>query len=40
MGRVRYEEIQCKSVLNRVRNMGFGWSINPCRGCVHSCHYC
>ena len=40
MARAHYEEIQCKSVLNRVRNMGFGWSINPYRGCVHSCHYC
>lgn len=40
MARAHYEEIQCKSVLNRVHNMGFGWSINPYRGCVHSCHYC
>ena len=40
MGTERYEEIQCKSVLNRVHTMAFGWSINPYRGCVHSCHYC
>jgi DNA repair photolyase len=32
--------MQCKSVLNRVRGMPFPWSINPYRGCVHSCHYC
>lgn len=40
MGRVEYREMQCKSVLNRVRGMPFAWSINPYRGCVHSCHYC
>lgn len=37
---VHYEEVQCKSVLNPVRGMAFSWSINPYRGCVHSCHYC
>jgi DNA repair photolyase len=37
---VRYEETEAKSVLNRVRGMGFAWSVNPCRGCVHGCHYC
>ena len=20
--------------------MGFSWSLNPYRGCVHGCHYC
>jgi DNA repair photolyase len=40
MGRVEYREVQCKSVLNRVHGMPFKWSINPYRGCVHSCHYC
>jgi DNA repair photolyase len=40
MGRVEYRELQCKSVLNRVRGMRFRWSINPYRGCAHSCHYC
>jgi len=40
MARVEYREMQCKSVLNRVRGMPFPWSINPYRGCVHSCHYC
>ena len=40
MARPRYEETECKSVLNRVRGMGFAWSINPYKGCVHGCHYC
>ncbi len=40
MRAARYEEAPCKSVLNRVPNMAFKWSINPYRGCVHSCHYC
>ena len=38
--RVRYEEVQCKSALNRVSGMDFRWSLNPYRGCVHGCHYC
>ncbi len=37
---VHYEEAQCKTALNRVSGMGFQWSLNPYRGCVHSCHYC
>jgi DNA repair photolyase len=37
---IRYEETEAKSVLNRVRGMGFAWSVNPYRGCVHGCHYC
>jgi len=40
MAKTTYEEVRCKSVLNRVRGMDFAWSINPYRGCVHSCHYC
>lgn len=40
MGRVEYREMHCKSVLQRVYGMPFAWSINPYRGCVHSCHYC
>ncbi|MDB5076418.1 MAG: Radical domain protein, partial [Chloroflexi bacterium] len=40
MARVEYRELQCKSVLNRVHGMPFKWSINPYRGCAHSCHYC
>ena len=37
---VRYEEVDCKSVINRVQGMAFKWSINPYKGCVHGCHYC
>lgn len=33
-------EIQVKSAINRVQNMGFDWSINPYRGCFHNCVYC
>lgn len=40
MARVRYRELHCKSVMNRVHGMPFKWSINPYRGCVHGCHYC
>jgi DNA repair photolyase len=40
MALVRYRELQCKSVINRVHGMPFKWSINPYRGCAHSCHYC
>ena len=36
----RYHETQAKSVLNAVQGMGFRWSANPYRGCVHGCHYC
>src|SRR3989440_10105846 len=35
-----YQEIHCKSALNRVQHMGFKWSLNPYQGCVHSCVYC
>ena len=39
--RVQYKEIDCRSALNRVKkSMGFSWSLNPYRGCVHGCHYC
>ena len=37
---VHYEEIQCRSAINRVKGMAFRWSLNPYRGCVHGCHYC
>jgi len=36
----RYLETRAKSVLNAVQGMGFRWSVNPYRGCVHGCHYC
>ena len=38
--RAHYEEIRCRTALNRVSGMGFRWSLNPYRGCVHGCHYC
>lgn len=40
MARATYEHIECKSALNKVQNMVFGWSLNPYRGCVHACMYC
>ena len=40
MARATYTEIECKSALNRVTNMGFNWSLNPYKGCVHACAYC
>ena len=40
MPQAHYEEVQCKTALTRVRNMAFGWSLNPYRGCTHGCHYC
>ena len=40
MSRTHYIETPCKAALNRVRGMPFAWSLNPYRGCTHSCHYC
>lgn len=48
---VRYLEIGCKSVLNRLRpgspsdtgkpyTLPFQWTINPYRGCEFACRYC
>src|SRR5262245_21053498 len=36
----RYQEVQCRSALNRVTGMPFAWTLNPYRGCTHGCHYC
>lgn len=36
----RYQEVTCRSALNRVRGMPFEWTLNPYRGCTHGCHYC
>jgi len=36
----RYQEIHCRSALNRVKGMPFSWTLNPYRGCTHACHYC
>ncbi|MGH9384577.1 MAG: radical SAM protein [Vicinamibacterales bacterium] len=36
-----YQEIHCRSALNRVKGMPFfKWTLNPYRGCTHGCHYC
>ncbi|HEX5479616.1 MAG TPA: radical SAM protein [Dehalococcoidia bacterium] len=39
---VIFEEIECKSAINRVnvQNMPFRWTLNPYRGCQHACTYC
>jgi DNA repair photolyase len=39
----RFYEVRAKSALNRVpkaSRMPFRWTINPYRGCAHSCLYC
>ncbi|HEY5431745.1 MAG TPA: hypothetical protein VIK04_21715, partial [Solirubrobacteraceae bacterium] len=39
----RFYEVRAKSILNRVpeaSQMPFRWTINPYRGCTHSCAYC
>jgi DNA repair photolyase len=38
--RARYQEVVCRSALNRVKGMPFEWTLNPYRGCTHGCHYC
>lgn len=35
-----YQEVDCRSALNRVAGMPFDWTLNPYRGCTHACHYC
>jgi hypothetical protein len=37
---MEFLEVHTKTALNRVRGMGFSWSINPYRGCSHACSYC
>ena len=39
-GRTTYQEVTCRSALNRVEGMPFRWTLNPYRGCTHGCHYC
>jgi DNA repair photolyase len=39
----RFYEVRAKSILNRVpeaSQMPFRWTVNPYRGCTHSCVYC
>ena len=40
MQRTEYREEPCKSALNRVKGMGFDWSLNPYMGCAHQCTFC
>lgn len=35
-----YQEVVCRSALNRAKGMPFEWTLNPYRGCTHACHYC
>jgi len=37
---VAYREEPCRSALNRVSGMMFGWSLNPYMGCAHRCTFC
>ena len=39
-GGATYQEVTCRSALNRVEGMPFHWTLNPYRGCTHGCHYC
>lgn len=38
--RIEYREEPCRSALNRVQGMPFGWSLNPYMGCAHRCTFC
>ena len=38
--RIDYREEPCRSALNRVKGMPFGWSLNPYTGCAHRCTFC
>jgi DNA repair photolyase len=43
MARASYLEDTCKTAINKVPEVSrvpFRWTINPYRGCTHSCHYC
>jgi DNA repair photolyase len=37
---VEYREEPCRTALNRVKGMGFHWSLNPYMGCAHRCTFC
>ena len=39
---IEFIEVESKSILNKVpgNNLPFNWTINPYRGCSHSCSYC
>lgn len=38
--RTEFREEPCKTALNRVRGMAFGWSLNQYMGCAHRCTFC
>lgn len=38
--RASVREEPCRSALNRVKGMGFDWSLNPYMGCAHQCAFC
>jgi DNA repair photolyase len=38
--KAEYREEPCRSALNRVKGMGFSWSLNPYMGCAHRCTFC
>jgi DNA repair photolyase len=38
--RAEYREEPCRTALNQVKGMGFGWSLNPYTGCAHRCTFC
>jgi DNA repair photolyase len=38
--RTAYREEPCSTALNRVKGMGFRWSLNPYMGCAHRCAFC
>ncbi|MEZ5099102.1 MAG: radical SAM protein [Thermoleophilia bacterium] len=43
MARATYLEDTCRTALNRVPDesrLPFRYTVNPYRGCAHSCHYC
>jgi DNA repair photolyase len=35
-----YREEPCRNALNKVKGMGFGWSLNPYMCCAHRCTFC
>src|SRR5690242_4204801 len=37
---VDYQQVECKSAINPVKNMMFSWSLNPYTGCEHRCAFC